>query len=109
MKEKLASEIAYLAGNSSSPLDKFFSFIAERYMIDNVVILMEGAKNKLDKKYVMAQCDPLGYFPEMEKIIGIEDDLIELYKTVLIDTAVAKYFQRFIEDFFQSLQNRTLE
>ena len=37
-------------------------------MIDNVVNMIEGIKNKVDTELLMVNSDPLGYFPEMKNI-----------------------------------------
>lgn len=45
-----------------------------RYMIDNVVNMIEGLKNRVDPEVLAAGADPLGYFPEMKQIKVIEGD-----------------------------------
>lgn len=68
-------------------------------MIDNVVNIIEGLKNKVDIDSLLANADPLGYFPEMRSIKVLEDnDYTGLYRDVLIDTPVGPYFMRFLED-----------
>ena len=37
-------------------------------MIDNVVNMIEGIKNKVDTDLLMVNSDPLGFFPEMKNI-----------------------------------------
>jgi len=46
----------------------------QRYMIDNVVNIIEGLKNKVDSDVLLANTDPLGYFPEMKNIKVLEGD-----------------------------------
>jgi len=43
-----------------------------KYMIDNVVNMIEGLKNKVDTDVLLAGADPLGYFPEMKNIKMLE-------------------------------------
>lgn len=54
-------------------------------MIDNVVNMIEGLKNKVDGNYLLhlisvkgdillTNADPLGYFPEMKNIKLLEGD-----------------------------------
>lgn len=51
-----------------------------RYMIDNVVNMIEGIKNKVSKDDLLAAADPLGFFPEMTQIVVFDkDDYSELY------------------------------
>ena len=62
-------------------------------MIDNVVSMIEGLKNKIDPEELIAASDPLGYFPEIKNIKVLEgDDYTQLYRDVLIDTPVGPYF-----------------
>ena len=37
-------------------------------MIDNIVNMIEGIKNKVDTDLLLANSDPLGFFPEMKNI-----------------------------------------
>jgi V-type H+-transporting ATPase subunit d len=77
-------------------------------MIDNVVNIMEGIKNKVDINILEASCDALGYFPEIRNIRVVEgDDYAGLYKDVLIDTPVGPYFMRFLEQSMESLDNKS--
>jgi len=43
-------------------------------MLDNTVSMIEGLKNKVEHEYLMANSDPLGYFPEMKNIKTVEID-----------------------------------
>jgi len=70
-----------------------------RYMIDNTVNMIEGTKKQAPNEVLIANSDPLGYFPEMRNIKVLEgDDYTALYREVLIDTPVGPYFVRFIEE-----------
>jgi len=42
-------------------------------MIDNVVNMIEGIKNKVDGDLLLANLDPLGMFPEIKNIKVIQD------------------------------------
>ena len=79
-------------------------------MIDNVVNMIEGLKNKVDSDVLLANADPLGYFPEMRNIKVLEgDDYTGLYRDVLIDTPVGPYFMRFLEASMEGLgESRTM-
>lgn len=68
-------------------------------MIDNVVNMIEGLKNKVDLDVLLANIDPLGWFPEIKNIKVLEgDDYTGLYKDVLIDVKI-----NFIIDSYWSL------
>ncbi len=99
MKKKLADEFEYILANTVPPLTDFLRYMSTKYMIDNVVNVIEGIKNKADTDELLANTDPLGYFREMSSIKVLDpDDYSGLYSTVLIDTPVGPYFLRFLED-----------
>lgn len=84
---------------SVEPLSEFLRLISCKYMIDNVVNMIEGIKNKVEYDVLLANIDPLGYFPEIKNMkITDPDDYGTLYSAVLIDTPVGPYFNRFLED-----------
>lgn len=61
-------------------------------MIDNVVNMIEGLKNKIDIEVLLANIDPLGWFPEIKNIKVLEaDDYSSLYRDVLIDVNILKF------------------
>lgn len=98
LKKKIGEEIDYVRCNSTGVLVDFLDIISIKYQIDNVVNLIEGLKNKVDYDILMANIDPLGYFPEIRNIKVLEgDDYSGLYREVLIDTPVGPYFMRFLE------------
>ena len=62
-------------------------------MIDNVVNMIEGLKNKVDIEVLLANIDPLGWFPEIRNIKVLEgEDYSSLYKDVLIDVKIYKFY-----------------
>lgn len=99
LKKKLADEFEYMAAQAVQPLSGFLHLIMCKYMIENVVNIIEGLKNKVDIESLLANADPLGYFPELRSIKVLDgDDYTGLYRDVLIDTPVGPYFMRFLED-----------
>lgn len=68
LKRKLADEFEYLRSNSVGLLSDFMNLFSCQYMIDNVVNMIEGIKNKVDPDLLLANLDPLGYFPEIKNI-----------------------------------------
>eukprot|EP00825_Cyclidium_porcatum_P031544 TRINITY_DN3341_c0_g1_i1.p1 TRINITY_DN3341_c0_g1~~TRINITY_DN3341_c0_g1_i1.p1 ORF type:complete len:409 (-),score=88.01 TRINITY_DN3341_c0_g1_i1:940-2166(-) len=110
LKQKLADEFNYISAQAVPPLSEFLHLINCRYMIDNVVNMIEGIKNQVDPEILKASSDPLGYFPEMKNIKVLEgDDYTALYRDVLIDTPVGPYFNRFLEESINQMdQNRSM-
>ncbi|CAG9329745.1 unnamed protein product [Blepharisma stoltei] len=112
MKEKLAKEFEHMKSNAAPQLYNFLEKVSHKYMIDNVVNMIEIIKNKDINRKRQAQPDPLGYFRGIEGILRFEsDDIAELYQIVLIDTPVGDYFQRLLEDIIKAgaMQNRSIE
>jgi len=106
LKQKLAEEFEYLQTQSVFPLADFFRHISLKYMIDNVVNMIEGIKNKVDFEILYENRDPLGDFPEIKNMrIADADDFGTLYSTVLIDTPVGPYFIKFLEQYTEGDQN----
>jgi V-type H+-transporting ATPase subunit d len=87
---------------SSGDEDDEDFFRIER-MIDNVAFLVQGTMNQKPPKELLEKVDPLGWFEEMKTIPSLDvssqqeggayDDL---YKTILVDTPIAPYFQEFV-------------
>ena len=53
----------YISTNCTGVLTEFIDMILIKYQIDNVVNMIEGSKNKVDFDVLLANIDPLGYFP----------------------------------------------
>lgn len=106
LKQKLADEFEYFLTQSVFPLSEFLRRISLKYMIDNVVNMIEGIKNKVDFDILYENRDPLGDFPEIKNMkIADADDFGTLYSTVLIDTPVGPYFIKFLEQYTEGDQN----
>lgn len=103
LKRKLADEIDYIQTVAGPDLQKFIQMIRHKYMIDNVINIIEGSKNKTAKEIIQARSEPLGYLPEISGLINLDVRKIdELYEDVLIDTEVGYYFSTFLDEVLQS-------
>lgn len=99
LRRKLADEIDYLQMVAGPDLQQFIQIIRHKYMIDNVVNVIEGCKNKTAKEIIQARSEPLGYLPEISGLVNLDVRKIdELYEDVLIDTEVGFYFSTFLEE-----------
>jgi vacuolar-type H+-ATPase subunit C/Vma6 len=68
-------------------------------MIDNVINIIEGVKNKTAKEIIQARSEPLGYLPEISGLVNLDvRKLDDLYEDVLIDTEVGYYFSTLLEE-----------
>ena len=84
LKKKLADEIEYIQTVAGPDLQKFIQMIRHKYMIDNVINIIEGSKNKTAKEIIQTRSEPLGYLPEISGLINLDVRKIdELYEDVL--------------------------
>ena len=103
LKRKLSDEVDYLQTVCGPELQKFIQMIRHKYMIDNVINIIEGSKNKTAKDIIQSRAEPLGYLPEISGLVNLEARKIdELYEDVLIDTEVGYYFSTFLEEILQN-------
>jgi len=102
MNDKLASEFFYIRCMAGPLLAKFMDFITYEYMIENVMLILKAASTgRTDVVEIMEQCHPLGRFDEntMRSIASFEntpEGHKELYQTVLVETPIGKYFERYL-------------
>ena len=99
---KMVTEFFYLRANAVEPLSTFLDYITYEYMIENVMLLLRGTLSGRNVNELIAQCHPLGMFKEstMRHIPSFEANArgyAELYETVLVDTPVGPYFQKFLD------------
>lgn len=99
---KLVTEFFFLRANAVEPLATFLDFVTYEYMIENVMLLLRGTLSGRNVNELISQCHPLGMFKEstMRNIPSFEANsrgYAELYETVLVDTPVGPYFQKYLE------------
>lgn len=63
------------------------AFLSRRcsYMIDNVILLMNGALQKKAVRDMLGKCHPLGRFTEMEAV-NVAETASDLFRAVLVET-----------------------
>jgi len=109
LKKKLADEIDQVQSIAGPELDKFIEMIRHKYMIDNVINIIEGIKNKTDKNVIESRNEPLGYLKEISGLLKLDYKKIEdLYEDVLIDTEVGVYFSKFLEEVLAMSDNKNV-
>jgi V-type H+-transporting ATPase subunit d len=109
LKKKLADEIDSVQSVAGPDLDKFIEMIRHKYMIDNVINIIEGIKNKTDKNVIESRNEPLGYLKEISGLLKLDFKKIDdLYEDVLIDTEVGVYFSKFLEEVLASSDNKSV-
>jgi V-type H+-transporting ATPase subunit d len=81
-------------------LSTFIEFITYEYLIENIQFVITGLIKGSQPETLITKCKPLGESPHLKSILTFEnfesgDGLVELYRTVLVDTPVAKYFAQY--------------
>lgn len=104
-RDKLVSEVKYVRSQALQPFAKFVDYITYQYMIDNLILLLQGAINQRSIPELLEKCHPLGLFETMGIAMitdtktdqsGAEVDVIDitqLYNRIIIDTPLAPYFR----------------
>ena len=102
--QKWVKEFKYFRATSTGALSVFLDYVAYEYMIDNILDLIKAATSSqsVDMETVVEHCHPLGLLEPavMKTILAYEDlgeDFHSLYRTVLVDTPVGKYFTQFLQ------------
>ncbi|XP_001378918.2 V-type proton ATPase subunit d 2 [Monodelphis domestica] len=92
MRKKLCRDFEHFRNNSLEPLSTFFTYMTCSYMIDNVILLINGVLQKKSVKEILLKCHPLGRFMEMEAV-NIVETPSDLFDAVLVETPLAPFFQ----------------
>uniref|UniRef100_A0A182Y8K4 V-type proton ATPase subunit n=1 Tax=Anopheles stephensi TaxID=30069 RepID=A0A182Y8K4_ANOST len=91
LRETLLIEFRHLRNQAVQPLAEFLDFISYSYMIDNTILLITGTLQARPTPDLVAKCNPLGRFEQMETI-NVALAPAELYNAILIDTPLAPFF-----------------
>jgi V-type H+-transporting ATPase subunit d len=97
---KFVEEFEWIRNQAVAELATFLHYIQYEYMIRNVSFLISGLINQNDPMELLSECDEMGRFPRMRTVLtfeNVDDGLKDLYRTVLIDTPIGKYFEQFFE------------
>lgn len=103
--EKYVAEFQYIRDQAVGPLATFLDFITYEYLISNISFMVSSLIRGADVSTVLAKINPMGYFPRLKSILSFEntaDGLVELYKTVLVDTPVAVYYEKYFDQEIRS-------
>lgn len=103
--DKFVDEFQFLRDQAVGPLATFLDFITYEHLISNISFLITSLIRGADPSTLLAKCNRLGAFPRLKTILTFEnsaDGLVELYRTVLVDTPVAPYFEKYFESDLKS-------
>lgn len=102
-KKKFADEFMYVRTQATGALKTFLDHIRQKYMIENIVLLLRGMVNNNPMDELIEDLHPIGLFPEIKTVLTFntsdsENGLNLLFETVLIDTPVGHLFERYFAD-----------
>jgi V-type H+-transporting ATPase subunit d len=102
---KWVKEFKYMRASASGALARFMDFVAYEYQIDAILDLIKAATSasSVDMEALVENVHPLGMLDPsvMKSILAYEDlgeDFHALYRTILVDTPVGKYFTQFLTE-----------
>lgn len=91
---KFVAEFDWLRSQAVGQLACFLDLISYEYLIQNVVNMIAATVKGTPAEEVMEHCHPLGRSPFLKSMLTFEkeDNIMDLYRVVLVDMPVAKYF-----------------
>lgn len=106
-EDKFVAEYQFLQGQATGQLSSFLEFITYEDLIANISFLITSMIKGSDPVALLPKCLPLGRSPHLRSVLTFEnfensDGLVELYRTVLIDTPVAAYFETYFNSELRS-------
>jgi len=99
-RNKTIMEFQFLRKQAVGPLISFMDFVTYEYLIQSIQFVISGLVKGSNPETLLAKCHPLGKSPHLKTVLAFEnfesdDGLVDLYKTVIIDTPVAPYFEKY--------------
>lgn len=89
--QKLVDEFKHLRAHATGSLADFLDYLTYGPMIDNVVLIVMGTLHERQVEELVAKCHPLGMFDSIASL-AVASSMQELYRLVLVDTPLGKYF-----------------
>ena len=106
-EDKFVAEFNFLQSQATGPLSTFLDFITYEDLITNISFIITSMIKGADPTTLLHKSLPLGKSPHLRSVMTFEnfegsDGLVELYRTVLIDTPVAHYFENYFNSEIKS-------
>lgn len=113
-RQKTVDEFDFAHRQATGAFSTFMDYITYEYLIKSIQKIINGIPTILKgtkPAVLLAQCHPLGRSPQLAlTTLGSEeeDPLLDLYKTVLVETPVAPYFETYFNSEIkqQNVQDR---
>jgi len=89
-----------LRSSAVGQLSTFLEFITFEYLIKSISLIISSVIKGANVEDLFTKCHPLGKSSHLKAILTFDnfenaDGLVELYRTVLVDTPVAAYFEKY--------------
>lgn len=96
---KFVSEFQWIRSQATGQLAAFVDLCSHEYLIQNVVAMIAATVKGTPAEEVMEHCHPLGMSPYLKSMLTFDkdDNILELYRVVLVDMPVAKYFSQYFD------------
>jgi len=99
-RQKNTKEFDFLRSQAVGSLATFLDFVTYEHLIKNICFVISGMIKGSDAESLLSKCSPLGYSPHLKGVLTFENDstsdgLTDLYRTVLVDSPVARYFEAY--------------
>lgn len=96
---KFVAEFDWLRSQAVGQLACFIDLASYEYLIQNVVAMIAATVKGTPAEEVMEHCHPLGRSPYLKSMLTFEkeDNILDLYRVVLVDMPVAKYFTHYFD------------
>jgi V-type H+-transporting ATPase subunit d len=110
-RDKYVAEFKYLQSQATGALSTFLEFITYEHLIKSISFVISSLIKGSDVETLLPKCHPLGRSPHLKQIMTFEnfenaDGLVELYRTVLVDTPVAGYFEKYFNSELKSEEKK---
>ena len=79
LQEKLVREFQHVRDAAVEPLATFLDYITYEYMIDNIVLLINGTLHERDIGELLEKAHPLGMFDVIGGVSGSWNSISDLY------------------------------
>jgi len=100
-QNKWVSEFFFMHSQAVGALSTFLDFITWEYLIQSISFVIISLIKGADPETLLSKIHPMGKSPHLKAVLNsfenmeVQDGLVDLYRTVLIDTPVADYFERY--------------
>jgi len=101
-RDKFVAEFKFAQAQATGALSTFMDFITFEHLLRSISFVISSLIKGAHPEELLTKCHPLGRSPHLKQIMTFEnfensDGLVELYRTVLVDTPVAHYFERYFD------------